>query len=62
MLDWSTPIHKEEKTKSGYHLKVYVDDPYYYAEVFKDGKQINSHLLTDDTDDLRKLCKEYETK
>jgi len=58
-LDWSDPIHKEEKV-GGYHLKCYVSDPYYHVEVFKDGELVDSHLLGNDTSELEALVKKYE--
>jgi hypothetical protein len=59
-LKFFTPAHKEPKTESGYHLKVYESDPYYHVEVFKDGVLVDNHLLTNDEAELEKLVKKYE--
>jgi hypothetical protein len=58
MTDWSEPIHKEIKVKN-YHLICYVSDPYYFVEVYKDGKILNTHLLNDDKLEFENLIKQY---
>ena len=61
MTDWSSPVHKERKV-NGYHLKCYVDDPYYWVKVYKDEKEVDGHLLNNDSSDWESLIRVYEEK